>query len=677
MPGWPPDKIESDARMKSSPARSPRDPSPGASFRPVILVLSGLVAAGFFFYLCAFKVVDFDFWWHVKAGEIMWRTKSLITTDPFAYTRAGEPFLPRYEWLAQIILYLLYQSTGATGIILLRSCLVALAFCALLAIDPDRLWPNCFLAIWAGVACAAGLTERPHLFSYALFSLFLVLAIRSLELEEEEPQRRAAWDRRFFLSVFLLQILWVNLHGAACVMGIAVVGSLWLENASDSLRKRRWSPGTRDLAVLIVALIAATLISPNTYHNLSYAFHLTSDKSTPLISEWQPRDIRAHFAVFAPFWLMGSLSILLGRRGRAFSSVLLVATGALALLSRRHEPFFVLACVGVVLFQLKGSELYRRLVASCLKARAAAVLCSAILVAVLGSWAHARWIRIFQIEHVFSLGYGQFSRAQGAFDFIERSGIRGPMFNTYEIGGYLIFRGYPDRKVFVDGRNVDYGFEFLNRAFRAGRDRFAWDELCRRYRFDYAVIDLTLRSKLSFFPYQVHLADDPHWKLVYLDDWVAVYLKDTPENAPVIRRFEYRLLSPQGLAGNALLRSTPRQSVPLLEAELQRAVRDNPVAVQAKLLLALLYLDSKRLEQALPLLEEARKAQPLRAAVHQVLWLAYETKKDWAKAALSCRSYLDLASHSPAEYQRAGDFFARAGDMSMAKRCWRKAASGS
>jgi hypothetical protein len=27
-------------------------------------------------YLCAFKVMDRDFWWHVKAGEIMWKTGS-------------------------------------------------------------------------------------------------------------------------------------------------------------------------------------------------------------------------------------------------------------------------------------------------------------------------------------------------------------------------------------------------------------------------------------------------------------------------------------------------------------------------------------------------------------------------------------------------------------------------
>ena len=58
-----------------------------------------VITAAFAFYVCAFKAVDFDFWWHIKAGEILWRTKSLIRIDPFACTRAGMPYLSTHEAL--------------------------------------------------------------------------------------------------------------------------------------------------------------------------------------------------------------------------------------------------------------------------------------------------------------------------------------------------------------------------------------------------------------------------------------------------------------------------------------------------------------------------------------------------------------------------------------------------
>ena len=107
-------------------------------------LIIGLTAA-FLFYLCAVKVLDRDFWWHIKAGQIMLQTCSLIHIEPFAYTRAGQPYLATHEWLAQIIFYLVYHFTGATGIILMRSALVTLTAFLLLSLDWKAVWPNALL----------------------------------------------------------------------------------------------------------------------------------------------------------------------------------------------------------------------------------------------------------------------------------------------------------------------------------------------------------------------------------------------------------------------------------------------------------------------------------------------------------------------------------------------------
>ena len=42
--------------------------------------------------------------------------------------------------------------------------------------------------------------------------------------------------------------------------------------------------------------------------------------------------------------------------------------------------------------------------------------------------------------------------AEGAADYLKRSGIRGNIFNEYSLGGYLAWRLHPELKVFIYGR---------------------------------------------------------------------------------------------------------------------------------------------------------------------------------------------------------------------------------
>jgi hypothetical protein len=45
------------------------------------------------------NVTDPDVWWHLKTGQYITEHKSVPHTDPFSYTRAGEPWVA-HEWLA-------------------------------------------------------------------------------------------------------------------------------------------------------------------------------------------------------------------------------------------------------------------------------------------------------------------------------------------------------------------------------------------------------------------------------------------------------------------------------------------------------------------------------------------------------------------------------------------------
>jgi hypothetical protein len=70
--------------------------------------------------------------------------------------------------------------------------------------------------------------------------------------------------------------------------------------------------------------------------------------------------------------------------------------------------------------------------------------------------------------------------------YLHEQGRSVRVYNEYSWGGYLINTGYPDLRVFVDGRADVYG-ELVNEYVRAqaGRD---WETTFKRYDVEYALV---------------------------------------------------------------------------------------------------------------------------------------------------------------------------------------------
>src|SRR5881397_94411 len=69
---------------------------------PIVLVCS-------FGFLLKLRLVDF--WWHLKAGEIIVTTRSIPKTDLFSFTAAGHHFILQ-NWFVEVIYYLTYRAGG-------------------------------------------------------------------------------------------------------------------------------------------------------------------------------------------------------------------------------------------------------------------------------------------------------------------------------------------------------------------------------------------------------------------------------------------------------------------------------------------------------------------------------------------------------------------------------------
>ena len=74
------------------------------------------------FYVFSRTSADPDLWGHIRFGEDLWRTGSVVREDVYSYL-SGDQVWINHEWLAEVIFYSVFANTGATGLIIFKSCL--------------------------------------------------------------------------------------------------------------------------------------------------------------------------------------------------------------------------------------------------------------------------------------------------------------------------------------------------------------------------------------------------------------------------------------------------------------------------------------------------------------------------------------------------------------------------
>ena len=607
---------------------------------------------GFILYLNTFYILDSDFWWHITAGRVMWETGGLIQTDPFAFTRIGLPYLAVHEWLAQVILFGVHALTGPTGSILLRGLLMAAVAMIVLAIDRSRIWPNVLIAALLAVAMRPGFLERPQMFSAVLYALSLYL-IFSLLRDPQKP-----WNR--LRAMIGIQIVWVNMHGAAALIALVPLGALGLEIIGAGMRDKHavrdiWS-SLRPFVITGLLLIVSLLISPSTIDNLTYVWNLLSDNTIGFIREWNPRPWSIYLQTTLPLWILAIAAVWYGKTHVIACSALLLIFGYLSRDAARHELLLVITLASIAIYQLRSSSTF---------SKRWNVVLGIILICIVAIQSQSG--RSLLAYHGL-LGFGSFEPAGGAVDFVEEHNITGNTYNNYGIGGYLLYRGYPDRKIFVDGRNVDYGYPFLEKAIGAAQNEVLWEEIGQEWDLTAAILTFDA-SKPEFGPYPfTHLHRNLDWAMVYIDDHAAVYLKKVPEHEEIIRQYQYLLLRPEYMDRDEMFRHVEDTQALTFEDELVRSIEQDDLGVKAILNLAKLYRLSDLYDKAIYLLNEGIRRKPMHYELYQEYAAVLVKQEHWAEAGKMYEKAIQLARFTDAEinYEHVATVFERAGNKDKA-----------
>jgi len=460
----------------------PRALSPALTF--------ALAAALAGFGLAAFSpgvLNDGDTYWHIRAGEWMLAHGSVLRSDVFSYTAAGNDWHTQ-EWLAEILMALSWRG-GWPGVHLLFAACAGLSAGVVAFFARKRMdFTPALLTVVLGLACVTGsLLARPHILALPL------LAIWTAGLTAARGQDRSP-------SWWLVAVmpLWANLHGSFA-FGLALAGALAVEAVVESTQRKKtvlaWG-------LFLLAATASATITPFGLQSLLFPFKLSAMQGLGHIGEWRPSDF-SHVTPFA-IALLAALFVL----GRGLVKVpplrllLLLGLTWLALAHARHQmllgvcaPILLADALGRV-WPAKGKNqppLFAAMAALALIALAAIRLVVPV-----------------------SRGDDPVSPAS-ALAHVPRFVRETPVLNDYSFGGYLIWNGV---KPFIDSRADLYGDIYLqNYSDIISPDK---DALAAALAFHHA--------RWTIFSAQapvVKLLDaTPGWRRFYTDKLAVVHVHD-------------------------------------------------------------------------------------------------------------------------------------------------------
>ena len=488
--------------------------------------LAALLCATVLFFSEKILFVTQDLGRHLMNGRLFFERHIIIPSNYYSYTEPDFPAVT-HHWGAGVIFYAVYTAGGFVGLsvffILMQTATV------LLFIGAARRRADWGYALFAAAAALPLIALRAEI-RPEVFTTFFLGAAWYLLARVRDGSLADGW--LYLLPI--IQLAWVNTHiffplGILC--SACFMGDAFLEGRSV----RRYS------AVLACA-IGACFLNPFGWRGVAepflvfkeYGYMVAENQSVLFMWRRFGSGEYLHFGV-ALVLLAALAAAALARGGgarlRVEAALGLVCGLAAWRLSRCMALFgFVMipACAAALQVSFDSSSgRARRLAKGASLALAACGL-------MLNFTPQTGYASVWHGRK----GIGLLENAGASADFFIRQGLRGPVFNNYDIGGYLIFYLFPAEKPFVDNRPEAYSVPFMRDVYVGMQENEAvWKKYDERYRFN-AIYFFRLDMTPWAQPFLVRRIYDDAWAPVYVDAFTIIFLRRTAANAEVIRKYE-------------------------------------------------------------------------------------------------------------------------------------------
>ena len=636
------------------------------------------------FLLALSKVADTDAWMHLSLGRLIWELKGLPSNEPFVYPSLDKPFAYN-SWLFGLIYYLSYHAFNIYGVILLKAITITTAFYILIK-DSLRPYKNHIVSIMVMTAVVLmsrhRFVERPDTF----LMVFLSFSIFSLNAFVYD-------NKKYIYALPLTHMLWANSHSSINLMFVPflsfIVGGLlqrYLNRIVHSSHELSASQ-LKTIALLFLASLAASLVSPYFVSQFGFgAQFLASDWFKQEIMELNPPTWEISKAPFimAPVLILSLiLSWVTAYRSRRVSPVseqhlihLLLVVPFIYLSFTALRFVFLLGIVaGPVLARnlsayLHDSELWNRISRKRIALFVVAIW--VVLYAALGLTA----VEPFEQKgKEFGFGVNYSTIPEGALKYMDRRNITGRVFNLFQWGGYITWRDFPRRTVFVDPRGY-IPTDLLEKMDIARRRASLLDELHLKYGFESILVGYPVFDKEA--ESEIHSESDvsmshPGWALVYWDDLSLLYLRRDGRYADAVKEDEYRFIKPGNGIYSARSKLHDAAYRDNLIKELQRNITETGSS-KAYAFLGFVYNEIRLYREAIDAFLKVRDSWLHSHIIdaYNGMAYAYDNLGYTDEALKYYKKSLDLNDHATISYN-IGSLYLKKGDTREAKKYFEKA----
>lgn len=555
-------------------------------------------------------------WQHLLVGKAIWTLRDIPTTHLWSWPTYGALDV-NASWGFRALIWPFWKLGGIWGLYVWRWIATLGAFAILLAAS-RRMGAKGLIPFLVMVVCALTWRYRANIRPETLVAVLFALQIWILE-----TRRSGGPDR----SVWLVPIAWlwanshISYHFGFAMLGIHLVNDVvrgFRDGDEDGPK-----PATRRLALVTLAAAVMSFVNPWTWRALwqpfEYILHGRHDlvlqtvtELRPLFDVWTTR-ITSGLPILLIVWPL-MIVVRMRRRGLDLVELMVcVLYTALTISAIRFAGFYALAAAPYVSRDVDEWIRDRRWPVWSANTQVRAGLVAALcVVACLPEWNRPGL--------PLGVGHNESRFPVRACDFIIEHDIGGQGFNQFYLGGYMLWRFWPDRErlPFMDIHQSGTR-EDRRRYARVFTDPYGWGEADKHYQFDYALLDVS-ESQITGDQSIDALDADTNFVMVFRDDAAALYVKRFGRHAETAERVGYWYVPGGARLMPGFTRFCMADSAFRVGSrrELNRQIVESPRNARAKELLANIELMDRRYGEARFLLEDALELDP-NAAVYERL----------------------------------------------------------
>lgn len=463
-------------------------------------------------------IITADIGRHLMDGKILLSNPdqwgALLYSNFYSMSNPDFPII-NHHWAAGIVFALIHMIAGWYGlhVFAIALCVTAL----LLIVHLSSKTSSSLAAATVAVALLPMLGYRheirPEFIAYFLLGLMMWISMQK-------------GSTRLLYLLPALQLAWVNIH-ASFPIGIALIGLRTIDSLIKKSDQKKWM-------TVLAASVVATLLNPSLLSGALYPLSILQDPGYAVLENQS-------------ITFLGSIGVT----NTAFTMLKLCAVA-------------LLLCIGLLWYQKRLSTLWLHCALAALVTLMAFLavrhitLAAFLLIPVFASVArglHPKALASLMVVAALWNGYllhgrwivlGVEPSANAAAKFMQDQNISGPIFNNFDIGGYLIYHFYPDMKPYVYNRPESHPSEFWTDTFvPAMQENARWYQLLDQEKFNAIVLFHGDRTTWAQ-KFLLSRIKDPIWEAVFVDRSIIIFVKKNEENASVIQRF--------GIAPSALLK---------------------------------------------------------------------------------------------------------------------------